>query len=78
MQKITMKFQSILLIIFKRLRLLFYKLLKKPRIYFDENHFLKIYDFNNLKKYTLLLRIYKKQTIINVDILKTIKLKFKS
>lgn len=78
MNKIIKELQSVLLITFRKTRFLFYKLLNKPRIYYDENSYLKIYKFKNLDKYNNCLKIYKDQVITNIDVLKSLKSKIKS
>jgi len=57
---------------FKKLRNLFYLIIKRPRIYYKENPFLEIYNFS-----TTNLNFYKDNSFTNIDMIDLIKSKIK-
>lgn len=61
-----------LILFFKKGRKVFYLMIKRPRIYYNDNDYLKNYNFI-IKD----LSFYKKNSFTNNDILESIKLKMK-
>lgn len=61
-----------LILFFKKGREIFYSMIKRPRIYYNDNDYLKNYNFI-IKD----LSFYKKNSFTNNDILESIKLKMK-
>jgi len=67
----TIKFIKIRLIItknLKRFRSFIYFISKKHRIYYQDNNYLHIYKFKNSNKLLNRLKIYKKESLLNIDI----------
>ncbi len=78
MKKKIKEINSLVLTTFRKIRKFSYKILNKPRIYYDDNSYLTVYGYKYLNKYLEKLKLYKKQTLTNFDILERLKNKVKS